>query len=495
MTGGERASDDGAADIDGITRGAGLNMRRLSSLDAQFFAAERAGAESHYCGLSIYDTPGDRRPITADTVAQRIGERIEHYPPLRWRVVTVPFGLDHPVFETVAVDPADHVREVELDVVDEQGLRAAVSADLKIPLDRQKPLWRVTVFHGLPGRTAVAFTLHHGVVDGISAKEVFGVLVDDATGLGAPPTIQDEPAGVVNRLGLAARAVVDTPGCTLQKVRNVAGSVAHLDQSPVLRSLPGVQELARLIRRDGSPFTMHAPRTRFNSRLSGTRSNGFATVSLEDVKTVKRHLGVTVNDVVLAACAGALRNRLLVNDELPDEPLLAYIPVSVRDSGHRRYGNAITSIIAPLPTHLDNRRDRVTFVSDVMKRAKDRTAQIPPTLMADVNDIIPTPVFHVAARGVMDLISSPLLRPPVNLIMSNVPGPSETLSLLGAPLLAHYPLSLIFDGIALNITVVSYRDGMDIGVVGDAEAVPDAVELVEDLRAEFVALLRLTAED
>lgn len=470
-------------------------MRRLSSLDAQFFAAERAGAESHYCGLSIYDTPDDARPITAGTVAQRIRERIEHYPPLRWRVVTVPFGLDHPIFETVTVDPADHVREVELDIADEQGLRAAVSDDLKVPLDRGKPLWRVTVFHGLPGHTAVAFTLHHGVVDGISAKEVFGVLVDDATSLGAPPAAQGESSGAVSRLGLAARAVLETPIGAVQKVRNVAGSLAHLDQSPVLRSLPGVQELARLIRRDGSPYAVHAPRTRFNSRLSGTRSNGFASVSLEDVKTVKRHLGVTVNDVVLAACAGALRNRLLANDELPEAPLLAYIPVSVRDPERRRYGNAITSIIAPLPTHLSNRRDRVTFVSDVMKRAKDRTAQTPPSLMADVNDIIPTPMFQMAARGLMDVICSPLVRPPVNLIMSNVPGPTDGLTLLGAPLLAHYPLSLIFDGIALNITVVSYRDGMDIGVVGDAEAVPDAMDLVEDLRTEFTALLRLTTED
>ena len=472
-------------------------MAALLSLDAQFFAAERSGAESHYCGLAIYATPGGERPITAATVIQRVRERIDKCPPLQWKVVTVPFGLDHPVFVDVDVDPADHVSEVVLPPeADDAALRQAVTEDLKSPLDRDRPLWRIRVFHGLADRTAVAITLHHGVVDGLSAKEIFGILLDaeDGAQTRRPSVASARPRGI-SRLMLAARAVVDAPARTVRSIGNVAGALGHLDQSPVLRSIPGVQELARIARRDLQAAGLHAPRTRFNARLSGTRSNGFGSVSLDEVKMVKRHLGVTVNDVVLAACAGAVRRRLLAAGELPDEPLVAYVPVSVRLPENRfGYGNAITSIVAPLPTHLADPRERVAYVHDVMKRAKDRSQEAPPSLLSDVNDAIPTMMFGLAARGVMDLISSPLVRPPVNLIVSNVPGPPVALKLLGAPLLAHYPLSLIFDGLALNITVVSYQNNMDIGIVGDAQAVADVPELVDELRAEFAELTRLVAD-
>jgi diacylglycerol O-acyltransferase len=160
-----------------------------------------------------------------------------------------------------------------------------------------------------------------------------------------------------------------------------------------------------------------------------------------------------------------------------------------------RFGNAISSIVVPIPTHLDDSRDRLAFTHETLRHAKRRSGEAPPTLLSDVNDPIPVPVFGVAARGLMELVSSRFVRPPVNLIISNVPGAPVGLTLLGAPLLANYPLSVIFDGFTLNITVVSYQDGLDIGIVGDAETLADAWDLLVDIRSELADLVELMATE
>jgi diacylglycerol O-acyltransferase / wax synthase len=385
-------------------------MRRLSSLDAQFLAAERGNAGSHFCGLAVYDT-GNETKITAEHMRELLRERIAELLPLRWKVTTVPLGLDHPVFVETAVDLDYHVSETSLDApADDAALAAAIGEILSKPLDRSRPLWKLQVVHGLPGRTAVVTTLHHAAIDGIAAGEIFAAMHDvsgEATSSRLEhPQVHPEPTP--SQAELALRGLVSLPPKSLRAIRSTPRAIAHLDQVPALRSLPGVHTVASAARGDLRAAPLDAPRTRFNTKLSGGRSVAFGTVSFREVKAAKQHLGVTVNDIVVALCAGALRRRLAATGDLPDEPLVAYIPVSVRlPDAKDPYGNAISSIIA------------------------------------------------------------------------------------GAPLLAHYPLSLVFDGFALNITVVSYQDGLDIGIVGDAEALPDAWELMDEIRSDLAELSEL----
>jgi WS/DGAT/MGAT family acyltransferase len=463
-------------------------MHRLSSLDAQFLAAESGNSGSQYCGLAIYQT-GDHRPITAATMRQRLAERMGHCPPLRWKLVTVPFGLDRPVFIDSDVNLEDHVSETTLAApADEASLAAEVAAILSTRLDRDKPLWKLTVLHGLPGRTAVVTTLHHAAADGIAAGEIFATLLD------WPDEPSPAPSGghvevPPSRAALVARGIAAIPGRRVRALRSAPGAIAHLDQVPVLRSLPGAHTLAQIVRGDLSAERLDAPRTRFNAKLSAMRSAAFGTVSLTDVKAIKNAMGLTVNDVVITLCAGALRRRLAATGELPADPLVAYIPVSTRlPDAQDRFGNAISSIIAPIPTHLSSASERLAFAHETLGRAKRRAREAPPTLMSDVNDPIPVPIFGIAARGLMELVSSRFVRPPVNLIISNVPGSPVELACHGAPLVAHYPLSLVFDGFTLNITVVSYERGLDIGIVGDAETLPDAWDLMDDFRHELAEL-------
>jgi diacylglycerol O-acyltransferase / wax synthase len=468
-------------------------MHRLSGLDAQFLAAEGGNSGSQYCGLAIYQT-GDEEPITAATMRQRLAERIGLCPPLRWKLVTVPFGIDRPVFVDTEVDFDDHVCETTLaSPADEATLAVEVANILSQRLDRAKPLWKLQVIHGLPGRTAVVMTLHHAAVDGIAASEIFAILLD------WPDERSSNPSGhrtepVPNRAALAAKGFASIPLRRARALRSAPGALAHLDQVPVLRSLPGVHTVSQIVRGDLNARRLDAPRTRFNAKLSPARSVAFGTVSSGDVKAIKNRLGITVNDVVIALCAGALRRRLTATNDLPADPLVAYIPVSTRlPDAKYRYGNAISSIIAPIPTHLSSARERLTFAHDTLSRAKQRARQAPPTLMSDVNDPIPVPIFGIAARGLMELVSSRFVRPPVNVIISNVPGSPVKLACHGAPLLAHYPTSLVFDGFTLNITVVSYEQGLDIGIVGDAETLPDAWDLMNDVRLELAELTELAA--
>jgi diacylglycerol O-acyltransferase / wax synthase len=470
-------------------------MHRLSGLDAQFLAAEGGNSGSQYCGVAIYST-GNRKPITAATMRDRLAERVGQCPPLRWKLVTVPFGLDRPVFVDTEVNLDDHVSETTLAApASEKTLAAGVAKILSQRLDRDKPLWKLQVLHGLPGRTAVVMTLHHAAIDGIAAGELFTTLLD------GPAEKTPEPAGhraeaVPNRAMLAARGIASIPVRRVRALRSTPGALAHLDQVPVLRSLPGAHKVSQIVRGDLGAKRLDAPRTRFNAKLSASRSVAFGTVSLSDVKAIKNALGITVNDVVIALCAGALRRRLTSTGDLPSDPLVAYIPVSTRlPDAQERYGNAITSIIAPIPTHLSDARERLAFAHETLARAKQRASEAPPTLMSDVNDPIPVPIFGIAARGLMELVSSRFVRPPVNLIISNVPGSPAKLACHGAPLLAHYPTSLVFDGFTLNITVVSYEQGLDIGIVGDAQTLPDGWDLMNDIRAELVELSALVTTE
>ena len=331
-------------------------MHRLSGLDAQFLAAEGGNSGSQYCGMAIYET-GEQRPITAVTMRRRLAERIGQCPPLRWKLVTVPFGLDRPVFIDTEVDFDDHIGETTLaSPATETTLAVEVAKILSKRLDRDKPLWRLQVIHGLPGHNAVVVTLHHAAVDGIAASEIFAILLD-GPGEQSPAPIDHDVEAVPNRAALAARGIASIPLRRVRALRSAPSTIAHLDQVPVLRSLPGAHTLSQVFRGDLSAKRLDAPRTRFNTKLSAQRSVAFGAVSLGEVKAIKNRLGVTVNDVVIALCAGALRRRLSATGDLPADPLVAYMPVSTRlPDAKERYGNAISSIIAPILTHLAHAR-------------------------------------------------------------------------------------------------------------------------------------------
>lgn len=484
-------------------------MRQLTSLDAQFLAAEDGRTHGHVSALGIYDpTTAPGGALTLDAVRALVAERIALLGPFRWRLATVPLGLDHPYWvEDPNFDLDFHVRELALPAPgDDRQLAEQVARLHARPLDRARPLWELYLIHGLSrGRVAVMTKVHHAAVDGVSGGELLSVLLDPhPEGRTMAPVTMRQSGAVPSQVELLVRGLFGVALQPLRALRAAPRALPHLDRVPTVRVLPGVKLIAAASaritgarRRDGGVLErtgLRAPRTRLNRRIGPHRRFAFASLPLADVKAIKNALGVTVNDVVLALAAGALRRWLAASRDLPADPLLAMVPVSVRTPEQAgTFGNRVSAMIVPLPTDEPDARRRVARVGEVMHSAKDRHRATPATLMQDANHFIPPALLARASRVVGQLAVRDPFAPPVNVVVSNVPGSPAPLFLAGAKLEAQYPVSLIMDGVGLNLTVLSYRGSLDLGVIGDRDLVPDVWSLIEHAKAELAELCDLVA--
>jgi len=294
----------------------------------------------------------------------------------------------------------------------------------------------------------------------------------------------------VQMLGLGLLGV---PRYPFRMLRALPKAMPNLEETP-FGTLPGmgtVSRLAGLLRRDGyEPPGLTAPKTRFSGpRISPHRRYVFGQLELADVKVAKNKHGTTVNDVVVSICAGAVRRWLLAHDDLPDVPLVAQVPVSVRTGEELgTYGNRILLMGAPLYTDEPDPVLRLQKTHEALLELKERRDALPAALLQDANNFIPPAVFARAARLTFAYSTSRPGRPTWNLVISNVPGPQFPLYMAGAKLIANYPVSVILDGMGLNITVMSYMGHMDFGLVADRDQMPDVDTLMDYMREELKAL-------
>jgi WS/DGAT/MGAT family acyltransferase len=466
-------------------------MRQLTSLDAQFLALETPRQAGHVGGVAILD-PSTAPGGTLDCAAMKrlLEERLPLLPPFRWKLAEVPLGLDYPYW----VDDQDfdldfHVRELALPAPgsDEQ-LAEQVARIFARPLDRARPLWELYVIHGLPhGHVAALTKIHHALIDGMSGAEIMGLLLDlEPTGRELPPAPEHVPEGKPGELEMLGRGLLGLPRYPLRALRSLPRAVPNIDDTP-FGTLPGAGTLARLTGR--APSSLRAPKTSFNGRVSPHRRFAFGQLALDDVKIAKNAHGCTVNDVVVSMCAGVVRRWLVEHSELPAEPLVAQIPVSVRTNEQAgTYGNRIMLMAAPLFTNVDDPVERLMLTHAAMGDMKQRHKALPAELLQDANHFIPPAVFSRAARATFRLATSSPGRPTWNLVISNVPGPQFPLYMAGAELQANYPVSVITDGMGLNITVMSYRGRMDFGIVADRDQMSDVQCLIDWLGDELEAL-------
>jgi diacylglycerol O-acyltransferase len=302
----------------------------------------------------------------------------------------------------------------------------------------------------------------------------------------------------------------DWPVCRASRfraLRALPATLPNVTELPGANAVPGMPTLTRaftharrLLGSDEDPgvlevTTARPPRTCFNGPISAHRRFAFGSMSLDTVKAIKRQLGISVNDMVVALCASALRTWLLERDELPDDPLVAMVPVSVRTKEERgTFGNRVSMMVVPIPTDEPDLARRVARTHELLRHAKERHRALPADLLTDATRFIPPALMALAARTTVEVLGR--TRPPLNLVISNVPGPREPLFCAGARLEAHYPVSAIADGVGLNITVMSYRDHLDFGIVADREQVDDLWSLLGGARRaldELAALVGVPA--
>jgi diacylglycerol O-acyltransferase / wax synthase len=475
-------------------------MRALTSLDTFFLAVEDGRTILNVSSLAILDRfDADGNTLTLKGVQDMIAERLHLLPTFRWQLANVPLDLGHPWWVEGDVDLDFHVRELSLVApADRAALETQVARLAAHPMDRSRPLWEVYLIHGLQNNQVGLLTkMHHAAVDGVSGAEVMGVLLDGSPdGREIPPAPRYRAERTPSQLGMLARAVGDMPRQPLRMAKAARRTLLNLDQVATLRSVPGIATVGRRVRsavripmRDGAvlePPAVTAPRLRFNGKITPHRQLALTTLSLDEMKQIKRRFDATVNDVVVAVCAGALRRWLADRDELPDEPLVAAVPVSVRTAEQRgTFGNAVGTMVVPIPTDEADPVLRLRRCQQELRAAKERHGAVPASLMRDANDLVPPVLFGRAMRAVTTIASMRALAPAANVVISNVPGSPSPLYCAGHLVLEHYPVSTISDSLGLNVTIFSYRDRLDIGVVGDREIVDDLHGLAEAFSTEL----------
>ena len=459
---------------------------RLSALDVSFLYMEEPTTPMHVGGLAVFQPPADG--FDYDRLVGLIEERIGLVPRYRQKIRWVPGNLANPVW----VDDADfdvtfHVRRSALPRPGSDAqLRELVSRLMSRRLDRSRPLWEMYLVEGLEGgRIAVINKTHHAMVDGVSAVDIGQVILDVTP---TPREVADDlwmpapPPGMVGLVADAVSELVRRPTAVVDTVRMGAHDV-RATADKLMGAVGGLAAAARIAARP-------APSTPMNVQIGEQRRFGVARTDLDDYKRVRKAHGGTVNDVVLATVAGALRGWLLSRGEsvTASSSMRALVPVSVRSGPDGPTGNQISSYLVDLPVGEPDPVIRLSQVSFAMKAHKESGQSVGADVLVALGGFAPPTLHSLGART-----ASRSTRRLFNLVVTNVPGPQFPLYAAGAQLLEMFPVVPLARGQGLSIGATSYNGEVFYGLNADRDALPDVDvigSMLEESLAELVDTVR-----
>lgn len=443
-------------------------MKPISPTDALFLIGESREHPMHVGALQLFEPPEDAGPHFVRESYQAMLERTEIEPNFRKRpaflggITNVAWSFD----KDVELDY--HLRRSALPepgrVRDLLELASRLHGSL---LDRHRPLWEAHLVEGLQdGRYAVYTKYHHSLMDGVSALR----LIQRA--FSTDP--DDDEVRVPWNLGPRKNGKPRKQPSVFERAGRTAGSAFALAPSTLKLARAALLEQQLTL-----PF--RAPRTMFNVRIGGARRVAAQSWSLERIKAVKSAAGVTVNDVILAMSAGALRTYLIEQSALPDAPLTAMVPVNLRKDSDDSGGNMVGTFLCNLATDLDDPAKRLEIISSSIHDTKEVFQQLPPVQQLALSAFNIGGLFFGLIPGYLSTAS-----PPFNIVISNVStGRTEPLYWRGARLDGNYPLSIALDGQAVNITVTSNAQNLDFGLVGCRRSVPHLQRLLGHLETSL----------
>jgi diacylglycerol O-acyltransferase / wax synthase len=472
-------------------------LEQLTGLDALFLYLETDNAPMHIGGVSILDVNTPYGRLDFATFRRLLAARLGASKVFRQKLTNVPLNLGKPYW----IEDADfHIdRHLERTQLPEPGgnreVAALASWEFAHPLDRSQPLWQFVWAEGVdgiegvpPGSVALISKIHHAAIDGVSGAEILGALFDLEPK--APPAEEPQPQGTpeadagevpspLELLGRAGRGLLQLgkayPGTVKETVQGLARSGAvwgrHRIKPPPL------------------PFA--APRTRLNTHIDRERTWGCEILPLDRLKALRKatEFDATLNDVVLAICAGALRAYLLEKDDLPEKPLVAMVPISVRTADKKgAMGNEVSAMLVPLATDEADPLKRLERIHRDAAGAKVHHQAIGATTLADYSQFIPFSVAGMASRLYTRMELADKHRPIFNLVITNVPGPQQPLYIGGARLLAHAGMAPIFDGLGLILPIFSFDGKLSIGALSSRNILPDMERFTAGLRESLEAL-------
>ncbi|MFW0785517.1 wax ester/triacylglycerol synthase family O-acyltransferase [Gordonia sp. CPCC 206044] len=462
-------------------------MQRLSGLDASFLYLETRSQLMHVIGILEIDPSTVPGGYTFTKLRDELERRIAGMPAFRRKLDNSLLNIDHPVWiEDDDFDIQRHVHRVAVPAPGGEAEMADLCGHLAgQTLDRGKPLWELWVIEGMAdGKVAAMLRIHHAGVDGVTSAELLAqmcTLTPEAPDLD-PDRVQ-ETAGGSSRTTMA-----------------VTGAVNYLIQRPIAlaRLIPDTVRvpigwLQRSRADTAMPAPFQAPRTRFNAPISPHRSIALTQLSLDDIKRVKNRFGVKINDVVLAMTGGALRSYLIEHDELPEQPLVGMVPVSVHGADESALvtggTNKVTGMFTLLPTDLADPVERVETAAELARKSKAHHADIDANMLRAWAQFAPGTTMATMMKVYGDKRLS-LRHPPIfNALISNVAGPDFPMYFLGARVTAVYPLGPIFHGLGLNITVFSADGHLNVGILSCTDQAPDVWAIARAFDEELKQLL------
>jgi WS/DGAT/MGAT family acyltransferase len=487
-------------------------MKQLAGLDASFLYLETPQMPMHVGALHLLELPAGYDGDFTWDLREHMRVRMPLLPALRRKLVAMPLGLSNPGWVDADPDLEEHIVEVPLPEGSGMGeLEAQVGALHPVLLDRSRPLWKFHVFTGLePGpegqvRVALYTQLHHAAVDGQAAVALAQVILDLTP---EPRAIESTPArgkkrGQLGTVGMLRAAVSQQWKQTVKLARSLPSAAGILGNMAVgyaggtaagasvdkLRTLLAnvAAQTNALVRGKASVSSLGpAPRTRFNVSLSDTRSFAGVTLPLAELNRTRRRHGASLNDAVLFVIGGALRRYFAKHGPLPRKSLVAAVPVSTRAAGDTTSNNQATMTFMSLGTHLANPAERLAHVIASSQAMKAQMAQLKSLMPTDFPSLGIPWLMQAGAMLYGRAKVAEKLPVVANVVISNVPGPQVPLYLAGARMLTNYPTSIAVHGLALNVTVQTYNQSLDIGLMACGEALPEMGELAAYVDAAFM---------
>ncbi len=443
-------------------------MKALSPQDQMFLWLEKRQQPMHVGGLLLFSFPEGVGPKYITELAASLREYQHPQPPFNQRLVKKfgqyfwdedhQFDLQHH-FRHEALPKPGRIRE----------LLARVSAEHSNLMDRERPLWEAHLIEGVRGKRFALYTkAHHAMLDGISAMRMtMRALSEDPQERNTPPLWAMPPKRPAD-----PSPRIPHPGDIISRLASFTSGAGKQ-----LATIPTVaREVAKSIskaRHDPDYVSIfQAPQSLLNQPITGSRRFAAQSYPLEKIKAIGKALDATVNDVVLAICGSALRDYLISQHALPDQPLIAMVPVSIRQDDSEG-GNQVAMILANLGTHIADPSNRIEVIKASVRQAKERYKQMTPEEILNYTALMMAPAGLNMMTGLAPKWQA------FNVVISNVPGPKKTLYWNGAKLEGMYPLSIPVDHIALNITLLSYVDQLEFGFTACRRTLPSMQRLLD----------------
>jgi diacylglycerol O-acyltransferase / wax synthase len=461
---------------------------RLSALDSSFLHLERLETPMHVGAVSIFEGApffdGSGRFRLAE-VRRLVGSRLHLIPRFRKRIMHVPFEQGRPIWvDDARFDIAYHVRLTALPTPGSREQLLALTARIQAQLlDRSRPLWELWFVEGLEGgNVGLIQKTHHALVDGVSGVDVATVLLDFTP----DPTFLEPPRWIVEPPPSPGRLFIDTLYERTTEPAEIARTLRRIVRTPQ-RTFERTGQLGRALSTLVDRNSI-APRTSINVTVGRRRRFEGVKVSLDDVKAIRKRLGGTVNDVVLAGVTGGLRTLFESRGDDLDLTLRALCPVSVRDDSERmQLGNRVSAMFVDLPIGETDPVRRLQAIRATTEDLKEREQAVGAAFLVDLTQFAAPTLVGLAARVAHR-------QPFFNLVVTNVPGPQVPLYCMGSRMLEAYPVVPLTRNLALGIAILSYCGQLHFGLYVDADGIADVAVLAGGLEDAFAEMKKLAEE-